>query len=345
MSKQILFFIKSIYDAYHNEYGIRKIDVKFNKYAHHTVLTEDGKFISPKLKDLINTIQYEHSEHVINIKGVPVSVSIYKPLPYDANNDKINKIIQTIQFIAYLCKSINRNFHDEITIKIVLSPFKKMMSSIGEHLTAYNINSGFTMRDYHRGLSEIVIFREEEVNKVLIHELLHSFDIDSKLLNESYDMKFMKLFKKETRISLNECFTESFACLINVCLASIHYAVKRKISLNDAFVRLLDYERDYIVSVGERVGKHNFTNKREQTNITSYYVLKAITWMDIDSFARYIIANKYTIGRYRDYAQYLGKILDDNKNRIINMKLSDKRDVRTVNNMSIRMSSIDIFNI
>lgn len=345
MSEHILLFVTSIYNTYLKEYGLGKIDFEFNKYTSSEVLTEDGKFISPKLKTMINSIEYQHYKNTMNVEGINVHVDIYRPLNYDVNNDNIDKILQIIRIISYLCKTINTSFNDEIKIKIVLSPFKKTLSSEKEPLTAFNINSGYTIRDYNNRLSEIVIFRDEEVIKVLIHELLHSFDIDSKTLNESYDRKFMKLFNKETRINLNESFTDSFACLLNVCIASIIYSKKHKTSLKDSFVRFLEYERDYILSVGEKVGRYNLSNKREQTNITAYYVLKAINWMNIEDFAQYVISNRYMIGKYRDYAEYLGRKLDNNKTNIIKLKLSDKKHVRSENNMSIRMSSIDIFNI
>lgn len=345
LSEKILLFVTSVYNTYLREYGLSKIDFKFSKYTQSEVLTEDGKFISPKLKNMINSIQYQHYNSRMNVKDININVDIYRPLNYDEHNENVDKIIQIIGIVSYLCKTINTTFNDEIRIKIVLSPFNKTISNKNEPLTAYNINSGYTIRDYYNGVSKIVIFRDEEVIKVLIHELLHSFDIDSKTLIESYDRKFMKLFNKETKINLNESFTESFACLLNVCLASIYYSKKHKTLLKDSFVRFLEYERQYILSVGEKVGRYNLLNRREQTNITAYYVLKAINWMNIEDFARYVISNGYMIGKYRDYAEYLGKKLDNNKLNIIKVELSDKRHVTNENNMSIRMSSIDIFNI
>jgi hypothetical protein len=351
MSEQILLFVNSIYNTYLKEYGLSKIDYEFNEYTSSEVLTEDGKFIFPRLKDMINSIHYQHHKSTINIKGIEVHIDIFRPLnnnvDVDVDNEHVNKIMQIIGIVSYLCKTINTSFNDKIKIKIVLSPFKKTISNNKGPLTAYNVNSGYTVRDYYEGVSTIVIFREEEVIKVLIHELLHSFDIDSKTLSESYDRKFMKLFNKETRINLNESFTDSFACLLNVCLATIYYSKKHKTSLKDTFVKFLEHEREYILSVGEKVGRINLSNRREQTNITAYYVLKAINWMNIEDFSQYIISNRYMIGKYRDYAEYLGSKLEYNKSRIIKLQLSDKNNkyVNNENNKSIRMSSIDIFNI
>lgn len=330
------------------EYDLGQVDIKFKRNILNEVLTEDGRFISPKLKEMINRVNYISFKHTLNIKGVHIIIEIYKPTDYDINNINIRRILDVIGFIAYLCKLINVSFKDEVGIKIVLSPFKKVLSNQARQLTAYNVNSGFTVRDYYQGTSNIVIFREEEIVKVLIHELLHSFDIDSKTVSEVYDMEFMRMFNKETRINLNESFTESFACLLNVCLASIYHSKKDKKILKETFFKFLEDERKYILSVGEKVGKYNKLNKREQTNITAYYVIKAINWMGIEDFAKYVVRNGYMIGKYRDYVEYLGLKLNDHLKDIKNLdftKSDHRTGVENINNMSIRMSSIDILNI
>lgn len=342
--QRLLFFVNSIHSQYIKEYSSISNDIFFQRNEYRLVLTENGRFISSKLKEMINNIGYLHCKTDFIIKNIPIKIEIYKPLTYDIQNTKVVKIIEIIKFISYFCKTVNHNFEDNVEIKLVLSPFKKEIT-YDEYLTAHNVNSGFTIRDYNKGVSKIVIFREEEIIKVLIHELLHSFDIDSKSLGEIYDKQFGKLFKKETSINLNESFTESFACLLNVCLASIYVSKNKKELLIDIFMRLLDNERKHILSVGEKVGRHNMRNTREQTNITSYYVLKGINWLDIEVFAEYLIKHNYTIGTYRDYAIYLGSKLNHNKNKINKMELVGENNETNKNNKSIRMSSIDILNI
>jgi hypothetical protein len=164
-------------------------------------------------------------------------------------------------------------------------------------------------------------------------------------VNEKYDIQFSKLFKKETEINLNESFTETFACLLNVCLASINVSSKQRVSLMETFLKLLHNEKKYILSIGEKVGRYNMSNTREQTNITSYYVLKAINWMQIEDFAEYVTKHNYRIGTYRDYAIYLGEKLTFNKEKIKSMQFTHEKVEKNKNNMSIRMSSIDILDI
>lgn len=338
-----LFFVESIHKSYINEYGANVNNIYY-KRKQSIVLTENGRFISPKLKQMINSIEYDHLDTNFVIKDVHIKVDIYKPQLYDNENIKVNNIIEAIKFISYFSKTVNQSFKDNVEIKVILSPFKKEISE-NNHLTSYNVNSGFTIRDYYKGESKIVIFREEEVIKVLIHELLHSFDLDSKSVRDRYDIRFSKLFEKETEINLNESFTESFACLLNVCLASIYISRKNKVSLSGVFRKVLDHERRYILSVGERVGRYNMTNRREQTNITSYYVLKAINWKKIEDFVDYVIKHNYTIGSYREYTLYLGAKINENIHEIKEMRFAGESKESMKNDMSIRMSSIDILNI
>lgn len=338
-----LFFVESIHKSYINEYGA-KVNNVYYKGKQSIVLTENGRFISPKLKQMINSIEYDHLDTSFVIKDVHIKVDIYKPQLYDNENQKVNNIIEAIKFISYFSKTVNQSFKDNVEIKVILSPFKKEISE-NNHLTSYNVNSGFTIRDYYKGESKIVIFREEEVIKVLIHELLHSFDLDSKSVRDRYDIRFSKLFEKETEINLNESFTESFACLLNVCLASICISTKNKVSLSNVFRKVLEHERKYILSMGERVGRFNMTNRREQTNITSYYVLKAINWKKIEDFVDYVIKHNYKIGSYREYTIYLGAKINENIREIKEMRFAGESKESLKNNMSIRMSSIDILNI
>lgn len=353
---QILFFMNSVYTTYLTTYKNlfeTSQSLDFRKSVTTTVLTENGKYISSKLKEMINKDVYNCFNMRIVVMGINVDISIFKLENYPQT--KIIMILKIIQYLIFLFKTINKTYKDNITIKVVLSPFKKHIEP-PQQLSAFNVNSGFTVRDYSGRYANIVIFREEEVMKVLIHELLHAFDLDCKTIIDE-DVKFIELFRKQTKININESFTESFACIINVCLASIirlHNLKKQRttLSLLKIFNELLEKEQKHILTIGEKVGRYNRNTIREETHITSYYVLKAINWIDIEDFASYILLNGYTIGTCRDYAVYLGKKLDKYSDKIKTLKFKDNqlqmiatRTVTDKNINSIRMSSIDILDI
>ncbi|ADO67348.1 hypothetical protein crov314 [Cafeteria roenbergensis virus] len=94
---------------------------------------------------------------------------------YADNNYNIKRQIKFIKYfngINQFFKSLTKKPFDKlIKISIYFSPFKKFIKE--EIISPININSGFTYNN------NIIIFREEEWKKVLIHELIHVYGIDN----------------------------------------------------------------------------------------------------------------------------------------------------------------------
>ena len=57
-------------------------------------------------------------------------------------------------------------------------------SDCEKKLTSININSGLSYEN------NIIIYRKEELLKVLVHEMIHILDIDIKYENDNYKKKF-----------------------------------------------------------------------------------------------------------------------------------------------------------
>ena len=134
----------------------------------------------------------------------------------------------------------------------------------------------------------IILYRKEEAIKVLIHELIHSNLIDEKLIFTNKNSTFTKLFCTNYKILLNEAFTETIACIINIFI--IHIIHNLKISeLNKMFQNEFIYS-NYICSKIKTYYKINkikdiIKNSKhktcinyfpQQTNVFSYYFLKNI---------------------------------------------------------------------
>ena len=83
-----------------------------------------------------------------------------------------------------------------LNLFIYLTKFKKKLpKNKTDIISALNVNSGVTI--YYNNFREIVIYREEELIKVLFHELIHYYDFDIK---STIDVTTNKLF-------INKCFT------------------------------------------------------------------------------------------------------------------------------------------
>ena len=152
------------------------------------------------------------------------------------------------------------------------------------------MNSGFTTHTF-TGSGIITIFREEESDKVLLHELVHLFGLDFSMSNiDSINNDIMKTFnvnKDIQYINFFEAFTESVAVIFNTCFNCI-------ITNNDEnryFITELFYMGDTILLI---LGIFNMENLEDltkkgnlliqRTSVLSYYILKYGLLRNVDKF-------------------------------------------------------------
>lgn len=323
------------------------------------ILHESGKYISTQLHTKINKLTFYNIHGNYMYDGIPITLNIFHR---GESKKTITTIYDVINFVIYYCKSLKKTHPSSVNIKLVLSPYKKTLPKIGNAITAHNVNSGFTSRNYGTNNSSIVIYRKEEIIKVLIHELLHAFDIDSKMSSKPYENDLLKLYSfKELNggldhINVNESFTDTYACLLNIALV----ALKSNKKVN-YFLEMVHLEQNHIISVAEKIMSHiglNIQNGNtivkmqpkqfeysETTHVISYYILKALNLINLNGFLSYLIENNYQIESIATYVDYVYKM---SKNIKWNKQISNVRGVyklNTENLNSILMSSIDILKI
>jgi hypothetical protein len=130
------------------------------------------------------------------------------------DKNKINKIIDGIKIIInYL-----NNFVEIKGMKlyIILSDVKKNLINKKYLLNGNNINSGLCSYEY------IYIWREEELFKVLIHEMIHFFKLDKhKIAFKDYKNELLILGNNNYILNINETYTELLALIINNIIYTI----------------------------------------------------------------------------------------------------------------------------
>ena len=150
-------------------------------------------------------------------------------------------------------------------------------------------NSALTFVDHHKN-GDIIIYRREEMIKVLIHEMIHSNLIDDKI-------KFSDksgIFCVNYEILLNEAYTETLATIIN-----LSYNALSKRELNEMFKKELDYSTYIcskiltyynISSINDIIKKDGKCGKifPQETNVFSYYLLKNILLHKHMEFGKFI---------------------------------------------------------
>ncbi len=266
------------------------------------------------------------------------------------------KIPKTGYLLLYLILLLQKVFHKEIEQNIYYypTPFKKQYKNkiYKSGLTPKEVNSGVTflehIHNHHHKNGKIILFRKEEVYKVLIHELIHSFHLDYPLV--SHSMRLTKDICSNYPVLLNEAYTESLATMINMyfvylknekCLKDIRFKMKSGYIINvDKLNSMFKYELKYELGLCKKVLELNhlryneiwklikddscLKNFEQQTNVFSYYVLKPLLLGNMDYYDRFMsqytkdglimsegiqILENHVYNTMRDDKSYLVKLL------------------------------------
>lgn len=245
---------------------------------------------------------------------------------FDAKeHEEMIKYLQTILFFFYNEKrvAINRTpdpFH--LKIYIFMTDLKKEFEFFSEKVIGKkNVNSGYSwiQTSFNK---RIVIYRKEEWSKVLIHELIHSFELDfssdsilSKFAKDNVKRIFLNI---KSEINLFEAFTETIAEIIYLI-----FIVKKEMETKNesgriGFLKRFEkkFERLQIYSVNQCIDilKHNHgcqngrdecdekrlfekiydgtLKYREGSNVLSYYIIKSIFLYYINDFLKCLYSKR-----------------------------------------------------
>lgn len=178
---------------------------------------------------------------------------------------------------------------DHPGVIVIIAP-TKMKKSIGfnegDQIGIDKVNSGSSLI-YHNDVSYIFLWREEELEKVAVHEMIHALSGDRELYINNGSMidcavyKWLKIGKK--MINVNETFTEVTADVLHAMYIGcevgrgfyLFLQVERGFSLVQAAKLLKQLGYDGFDQL-EREGLGNEEEQFEQkTNTVAYYVLRA----------------------------------------------------------------------
>jgi hypothetical protein len=190
---------------------------------------------------------------------------------------------------------------ETLNIYIYLTPFeKKIPEAKGDSIGPENANTGYTFRCEKQ--NEIVIYRQEEWFKVLMHETMHAFGADFDSHSEANDDEYLKtLFSlpDDVNIKFSETYSEIWARIMNVVFQtyfksppSLESRTLSKFKKNIDFylhlecifslyqcIKILDYMGiNYALLTDNSESSKQIVTSfyRENTNVFAYYVLTSI---------------------------------------------------------------------
>jgi hypothetical protein len=141
-----------------------------------------------------------------------------------------------------------------------------------------HVNSGYTILGGNQG-NHIVIFRIEEAEKVMVHELIHLWKYDRSLFDRDteaeLESKLPYIIKSTQGIRINEAITETIATLLYTS-----FCVKQPLQIKQAMILQRDHAIKQAAKILEMQGFSHLSKLKtrafeEESHVFSYYVIKA----------------------------------------------------------------------
>jgi len=276
-------------------------------------------YIPESYKKTIQGFQKSHS-YQVRYANWDIDLNIH------SNDENIQELLHHILGVLSFMTGFSVT-NKKFGIHIYLTDYKKFVSK--GNYTPEGINSGSTDR------VSILIWRKEDILKVLIHEMIHllGFDAveDGKGIVDHYNDRYDLGNKK---LNIFEAYTEVWALLIHCYyIATItHSSVRSGISLEELFFDYILIEKCWCNELGGRILTlfRSGEDVDAHTNTMSYYVIKTEILNDLKGF----------MNLCRDPA--LSLKMDDNDRFLSYLK--NLKKIEEVKMLKTKISSVMVIN-
>jgi hypothetical protein len=304
---EIYKIIKANYDFVKNDFKIIKTDPSVFSNFNKELLESSNKYLNYEF-----AYKYlEKCNHCYHITYKDINMYIIM------QNKIINKqkfqIFKNLYRVYLISKIYNISKWNSYIFNyyIIMNPQKRCMPSKKDDLIdVKNINGGFT----YINENDIYIIREEDYEKVIIHELLHHNILIHKTDWKKENIKRLKEhFNIHNNMLLipNEAIIETFACVLN----TIFYSIESGSSLQDN----LKKDQVHSINLAKKILDKQEGNKwQEKTHSYCYIVFKTILYVYFNKFLKIYKYNNDT-----EITDFLIKYSHNIYNKI--KRIDDKR--------------------
>lgn len=171
----------------------------------------------------------------------------------------------------------------EVEMYLIDLPDKKLLPlKAMDTLTQHHVNGGST---WYKSLNKrtIVVYRGEELLKVLVHEMVHSYNLDENIIgNITHDFEKLIVAKSGIQtngMKLHETYTDVLACLFHIACWTFdklgsNIDEKRFVSM---YKDALERAHAHMINKTAQITRHfsGLKNWSERTAVFSYYLCKA----------------------------------------------------------------------
>jgi len=333
--------ISSLISNYSDEYldtNIAKFQDKIFNYLSKNGIDDYKCFESrfTPLYILQNILQTVTTKEILTFKYKTneVEFRLYVTEQYQHQDVAIKaiKILTFLEYIQYTDYRIIVNFSPNPATKIL--PKYKMLGP-------NSINSGVTIHTYN-GVY-ITIYRDEESDKVLLHELVHNLKLDfamtpgvNQQINQ-YIVKDMNITNDIRFVNLFEAYTDSIAIIMNSIMNSIltgknvhYYFYTELLHIRGVAKLIMDHSGfDNAVDIYNPDCKYRL---EQNTSVLSYYILKYGLLSNSDLLLERFFPLDHMEWNYKDMLE----LYELGKNNIHNI------DKGVIHSKSLRMSYNDL---
>jgi hypothetical protein len=242
--------------------------LSFNKDYNITI--KKIKDFNHIIKDLGNTSWVESKKLMADLVNLPINIvikwnnnSITVKCKEEHIKTFIKRVNTLINMIEYL-KIKSDNTNKSVNIFLVLSTLEKNFPE-NNIMGVANANTGYT--DFSNNI--IFIWRYEEFEKVIFHEIIHYFNMDCKYQN------ITKRINIDGPHDYIEAITDYFGIIYNIIYLSIltKNKIKNLMEIELAFIRNQAYMLNRIYDLGVWQNKPQKVIK-QKTGAFSYYIIK-----------------------------------------------------------------------
>lgn len=244
----------------------KTIDIQINyNYNCHV-----SKYCNSRFVDYNNLLKY--NDFILHEKSILISWNEQKIII--KTNSFNNIVLLKIKILIYIIEYLNLK-HKKFKLILILSNLTKITPYKQILLNAEHINSGYS----HIPNKLIVVWRYEEFEKVILHEIIHFFKLDKN--HDSVNMPDIILTDKYSH-NYNEAITDFYGICYHIIYISIILNINVKI--------LLEIELSFIENQAMKLNSFfelgNWTKKplkfiKQKTSAFSYYIIKYLLFKHI----------------------------------------------------------------
>lgn len=233
---------------------------------------DDLYFMSDVIKNKIK----KDIDNCIFIKYSNIEMKIFYK---DKDEHFKNKYIELLKLIKTI--SMFFNFTDKIDVTLYYCDCKKLISLDKDFIGINEVNSGCTIRK--KGYSKMHVWRNEELKKVIVHELIHYMKKD--VIETSELKNYMNKLNIIGEKRSPEAYVEFLAELLIILYSFENY---------ENVIEQLN--KEYIHSMIQAKKIINFFRNmkkqiKQKTSVFSYYILKAAYFNNFKEIIKYIEKN------------------------------------------------------